>query len=443
MAELKAFKGVRYASAGELAQLVCPPYDIISPEDQARLHALHPNNAIRLELPAVERRAGSAGPQDKTGAGSAGPQDKTGAGSAGPQNETGAGGDYARVAQVFGDWLDQGVLKTEDRDSLYIHRQDFRDGSGARRTVTGVLGALTLEASGPGAGVLPHERTMAGPVADRLALLRASPVNISPIYAIYKGSGSLGPYFDSLEDRPPSSRFVTGDHDLQRLWVISAPAELEMLSEALAVTPLVIADGHHRYETALAYRAEQGARPGGHDAILCLCVDADVEDVMVLPYHRALSSATPPETLRRRLERDWGATGVPDDEVTGALEASEAAHPFVFLLPGGPLLVEISASEAGRLLGGRAQAARALHVVVLHEGLLPRLFVEGATELRFMRDASDVAAMVDSGASDAGVLLRGLRPGQIVDAAQTGERMPEKASYFWPKALTGLVLRPL
>lgn len=413
MAELRAFRGIRYASSADLAKLVCPPYDIISAEDQARLLAVHPHNAVRLELP--KPISGET---------------------------TGDASSYFQVAETFLKWLDLGVLRPDENECLYVYRQDFRDPAGARCRVTGVLGALALEPYGGGAGILPHERTMAGPVADRLNLLRASPVNFSPIYAIYKGAGTLSPYFDALEGRPTAARFVAPDHTLQRLWVISAPAEITMLASALRTGPVVIADGHHRYETALAFHAEQQGRPGGHDAIMSLCVDADAEDVLVLPYHRAISSDISLDLLRNRLVKDWKATPVPNNRLETAIATSDSAHPFVFVLRDGAFLVEPAAERVERLLGGRA-AAHDLHVVALHDALLPELFKDSSFELEYIRDASAVVDRVREGGSAAGVLLGGLHPAQIVDAARTGDRIPEKASYFWPKALTGLVFRSL
>ncbi|MGH2557107.1 MAG: DUF1015 domain-containing protein, partial [Actinomycetota bacterium] len=236
--ELSPFHGIRYAGGSDLRRLVCPPYDIISPEEQAKLYARHPHNAVRVELPFSE--APDEAEEER----------------------------YRRADRHFRNWLDEGVLVGDEEGGLYVYRQDFVSRSGTRRRVSGVVGALRLEELGAASGILPHERTMPGPIEDRLALLRACPVNISPIYAIYRAGGGLRPYLDSLEDRPPQARFPDEHGTLHRLWSITAPAELELLGEAVATGPLVIADGHHRYETALAYRDENpGAEPT--DAVMC------------------------------------------------------------------------------------------------------------------------------------------------------------------------------
>nr|MBA3430153.1 DUF1015 family protein [Actinomycetota bacterium] len=190
---------------------------------------------------------------------------------------------------------------------------------------------------------------------------------------------------------------------------------------------------------------ERRGTPGGHDAIMCLCVDADSEDIMVLPYHRAITS---PRTASAPLSQDiagqFGGRELPGEaDPAEALERSRAEHPFVFVLPEGNFLVEISESKTATLLASRAPALRDLHVVVLHEALIPALWAAGAPELRFLRDATEVTQLVKKGRAHAGVLVKALEPAQIVDAAITRERMPQKASYFWPKALTGLVFRSL
>jgi uncharacterized protein (DUF1015 family) len=406
MVKVGPFAGIRYSSSLDLAAVTCPPYDIISPAEQESLYERHPNNAVRLEL------------------------------------ARGAGAErYSNVGATFDAWLDSGVLRRDDSPSMYVYGQDFTGPDGAARRVAGVVGALELEELGEESGVLPHERTMPGPIEDRLELLRACPVNVSPIYAIYRGGGDLAPYFDSLGERPVDAHFVDEHGTHHRLWAVSAAAEVDILVRALAPGPLVIADGHHRYETALAYRAERGA-PGAHDAIMCFCVDADAEDVVVLPYHRALKARNTGDLQSMLLER-LGATEMTGDDPMMSLERSGADHPFAFVLYDKVFLVEVSDQDVVARVGERAREWRDLDVVALHEAVLPSLFPGGIDELHFSRDANEVARLVVEEGWTAGVLLRPLAPAQVVDVARSGERMPEKASYFWPKAVTGLVFRSL
>jgi uncharacterized protein (DUF1015 family) len=272
--------------------------------------------------------------------------------------------------------------------------------------------------------------------------MRACPVNFSPIYAIYRGGGGLAPYLDALEHRPPAARFVGGEEILHRLWVISAPAEVEMLRDALRPGPLVIADGHHRYETALAFRAEKPDLPGA-GSIMCFCVDADHEELVVLPYHRVIRSQTATGDLAKRAQELFGGRPLPPEALWRELGASTADHAFGIVLPEETLLIELSDDDVTKRLGARAEAWRRLSVVALHEVVLPQLFSEGIDELAFMRDEGEVLTSVQEGSWSAGVFLEAVAPSQIVDVAASGERMPQKASYFWPKAITGLVFHSL
>ncbi|HVF53998.1 MAG TPA: DUF1015 domain-containing protein [Actinomycetota bacterium] len=409
---VRAFHGIRYASSEDMPNLICPPYDIITPAMQEDLHQRHPHNAVRLELAA--------------GVGASDLEER-----------------YSGAARAWATWISEGILVRDEEPSLYVYRQDFTGPSGDRRRVVGIVGALELEPFGSTSGVLPHERTMPGPKADRLALLTALPVNISPIYAIYRGAGALVPYLEALEHRPTTAR-VAEDGVLHRLWVVSATAEIEMLIDALEAGPLVIADGHHRYETALTFHesALGDGREGDHGSIMCLCVDADSEGLVVLPYNRAVSTAAIPPRgdLATTLAR-FEVRELEPDEADGALRSSDSDHPFVLVEEGRELLVEIDDATVVGAVGDRAVAWRALDVVALHEVLLPELGLHDA-ELRFTKDPADVRALARTG-SWLGVLLRPLAAPQVVDVARSGERMPQKASYFWPKAATGMVFRPL
>ncbi|MGH2735454.1 MAG: DUF1015 family protein [Actinomycetota bacterium] len=408
MPEVKPFRGVRYADTDNLSRLVCPPYDVIDASEQHRLHELSPANAVHLEL--------SRAHDDRA-----------------TRNR--------EVARTFWSWMEDGTLTRDEGDCLYVYRQDFLAADGRRCRVVGVVGALTLEPFGGADGVLPHERTMPGPIEERLALMHALPVNISPIYAIYRGGGGLTPYLESLEHRPPLARFADDRQTLHRLWRIEGNGETAMLSDALRPGPLVIADGHHRYETALAYSETQPGS-GEHSAVLCFCVDADAEDLVVLPYHRALRASGGPRLLERLAER-YPTKRLEPAEAEAALEASDADHAFLWHLRGTDALVEVSDRDVVERVGRRHPAWRDLDVVALHEAVLPEVLGGAPGDLRFSKDAREIRRLVDEDGFDAGVMLRPIDAAQVVEVARSGERMPQKASYFWPKALTGLVFRTL
>jgi uncharacterized protein (DUF1015 family) len=406
MPELKPFTGVRYSSSSDISDLVCPPYDVISPAQQEALHGRHPHNAVRLELAMSGREA------------------------------------YEGVYDTFVAWLDEGVLRADEAASFYVYRQDFVTPGGERRRVAGVLGALKLEPFGARSGVLPHERTMAGPKKDRLALMRACPVNVSPIYAIYRGAGKLHAFLDGLEPRPPAYGFTDDEGIRHRLWVTSAPEEVDLLGDAVSDGPLVIADGHHRYETAIAYHAEQD-RDGPHDSMMCFCVDADVEGLVVLPYNRAVRTPAPEASIRSKLMESFDGKDVDMGEVDALLARSSQDHPFVFRFRDSAVVANVTDDQVIAGVGERHPAWRNLDVVALHEVLLPAVAPDGLDDIRFSREPAEIARLVEDEGFSFGILLRALDAPRVVDAAQSGERMPQKASYFWPKAVTGLVFRPL
>jgi uncharacterized protein (DUF1015 family) len=302
---------------------------------------------------------------------------------------------------------------------------------------------LLLEDFGKQSGILPHEKTMPGPIEDRLALLRACPVNISPIYGIYRGGGSLAPFYDALTARPPTARLSDEQKTLHRLWVIDAPAEQAMLAGALESSCLVIADGHHRYETALAYHREQDRCQGDHGTVMCFCADADVEDLNVLPYHRAVRAPVQVDQLQKRLRASFDAKELAHDIAPRVFEHSAADHSFLVMLEDKQLLIEVVEDQVTAAVGDQPAAWRSLDVVALHETVFPTVFPEGIDEVRFSSDADEVARLVTSKSWLAGFCLKPLNAVQVVEVARAAVRMPQKASYFWPKAVTGLVFHSL
>jgi uncharacterized protein (DUF1015 family) len=410
MPEVGPFRGIHYAATDQLKDLVCPPYDVISPDDQARLYKRHPHNAVRIELPF----------------------------SMTPVSDPGR---YEKAGRRFEDWLERRVLVERATPSLYVYRQDFMS-EGRPQRVAGIIGALALEDLGGRSGVLPHEDTMPGPIEDRLALLRACPVNISPIYAIYRGAGRLTEWVDTLTNRPTEARFVDDAGTLHRLWSISAAAEVELVADALRPGPLVIADGHHRYETALAYHAEMRGVRGHHDAVMCFCVDSDSEDLSVLSYNRVLTVPST-DAACDLLVSTFSAKRLSPGEGASALAASTSPHPLLFVATDRELLVEIGDDQVAARIGDRPRVWRDLDVVVLHEVVLPTLGRDGVEHVQFTNDTTTVSNLVQGDHRTLGVVLRAPDPAQVIAVARAGRRMPQKASYFWPKAVTGVVFRSL
>lgn len=397
MPRFEPFRGVRYAEDVDLDAVTCPPYDVISPSERARLVDRHPANAIRVELPE---------PEDGL--------DR-----------------YAAAAQIFDRWLADGVLVEDDEPAFYVYRMGFRDEAGRPRQTAGVIGALGVEPPGDG-DVLPHERTMPKPKSDRLDLLRATRANLSPVWGLSMAEGLSG--LCELPG-PPTARATDEDGVHHRLYRVTQAGVLDAVSAAVAAQPVVIADGHHRYQTALAYQAERreaGGGDGPHDLIMALVVELAEEQLSVRAIHRLVSGLPEGVDLRAVLEAAFELedAGRVDESVTvrmveaGALCLVERGGRGTFLRPR-PATVQAAPFDLDSSLLDVALAALPEH------------------ELTFQHGWDNVVAAVDAGEAQAGVLLRPATVDQIIRTGRARTLMPQKTTFFWPKPRTGLVFRRL
>jgi uncharacterized protein (DUF1015 family) len=372
------FAGVRYATSdGSLDDLVAPPYDVISPDDRARLVNRSPHNAVRIELPAEEDG------RDR----------------------------YEVAASLWSAWRAEGVLVSEDEPAFYAYRMTFRSEDGSTRHTLGVLGALELSRPGEG-GILPHERTTAKDKADRLNLLRSCQANLSPIWglSLTEGLTALLPV-----DSPPDAVATDEDGTTHELWVLSDPAVLTAISDAVAHTAVVIADGHHRYETALAYRDEVGGI-GGAGSVLAYVVELTEEQLAVGPIHRLLDGVTGPEPLEPFFD----------------IEPVDAPPPGSMAL--------ITASGTWRLTPTQS-TVDAAEADLDSSRLDVALAAIAGVQVRYQHGVDRVTAAVEKGEADAAVLLRPATVAQIAETGRGGERMPPKTTFFFPKPRTGMVFR--
>jgi uncharacterized protein (DUF1015 family) len=403
---------------------MCPPYDIISEREATALRAASPYNAIHLELPEPE-------PGDRGGASR-----------------------YARAAGLLADWRAQGVLAREASPCLYAVEETFAwQGTEYRRR--GVLAAVRLTDWAERA-VLPHERTLAAPKADRLELLRACATNLSPIFMLHPPQDAAeAELWGSLTERAPTAQVALPDGRRERVWAV--PANEGGLLAALAGSVLYIADGHHRYETALRYRDERRAAgsatpQGGQEYVLTYLVSMRDPGLLVLPTHRCLPAggveAARLEALLsehfevERIARP-SADAVP--QVLAELGRRGASGPALALYRTDELLFLQPKPAATRWLpADRHPAWQALDVAQLESLLLaPLLGPDAAESLTYTRDATEAAAEVDAGRAACAVLLNPTRAEQIAAVADAGERMPQKSTYFYPKLSTGLVFHAL
>ena len=394
MPRFDPFPGIRYATDdGRLDDLVAPPYDVIDEEQRADLVARSEHNAVKVELPREE------GGRDR----------------------------YTVARDLFRSWLSAGVLVRDDEPSFYVYRMGFHDETGRPRQTAGVLGALELSAPGEG-GILPHERTTPKDKADRLNILRTTEVNLSPIWGLSPAEG-----LSALCELPgpPLARATDEEGVHHRLWRITQPGVVEAISAAVASAPLIVADGHHRFEVGNAYREERG--PGGPwGAILAYVVELADEQLSVRAIHRLLDGLPDGFDLVEALSAHFEPfdAGKADESILSRMDDAGALG-----------LVTV---DGAWLLRPRAETVAAAE----HDLDSARLDVAVRTlphgaHVRFQHGVDLVVRAVERGDAQAGVLLRPATVAQIAAVGHGGERMPPKTTFFHPKPRTGMVFRSL
>ena len=414
MAAISSFRGLRYDLdvVGDLGTVAAPPYDVIPPDALEWFEQASPYNVVRLILGRQE-----------------------------------AGSDqYTRAAETLEAWIRDGVLVRDDRDRLTVYEQRFIVGD-RERVQRGVLAAADIEEEPR--SILPHERTMAAPVEDRLKLLRATRVNLSPVFAVYSSDdgGARDVIARTVETEPWATWSSEDDGVTHRAWLLDDPDDVEAVRRTLASAVVVIADGHHRYRTAQEYRRERRAAdgPGPWDAMLMYLVDAAWCGPALLPIHRAVDPTA--DDILSRLGDAFGVE--PTDETDPDVLASELERRReggrTFVLLGADrsywLTVADKAAEADAMPADRPAVWRDLDVAVLEWFVMRRLL--SGVEARYVHHPKEAAELVASGAAGAAFLLAP-PPFEAVRAiAEAGDAMPPKSTFFIPKPRTGVVLRPL
>ena len=436
MPDIRAFRALRFDpdKVGDLGRVVCPPYDVIGPELQQALLARHPANAVRLDLPEVQ--AGE-GPDDR----------------------------YRRAARTLSSWRMDGTLRKDGSLSIYPYEQTYRiPGSDQMRTQRGFFARLWLEDLVPGSGVLPHERTLSAPKEDRYKLLRATGVNTSPIIGLFSDPSGLSVRALATITSEPADADVTDDDGVRhRLWATPEDGPhgdlVGSLIDAAVRNPIAIADGHHRYETALKYRHEQRASKNREndpptDYVMMLFLETTGQQLTVLPTHRIVRGLGE-EGVRDLLDHAKWLFDVTPVESRGELEAAFASVD----VPGGQGRFGLWTRQGGAILKARraefaislregGAALRRLDVTLLQDALdrLCGIGPAGIAAGRLVYTKSVVEALdwVDAGRDgvDAAFLLDPTPVAEIATVAADGDVMPQKSTYFYPKALTGLLINP-
>ncbi len=435
MADVQPLQGIRYVSEaiGNLAEVVTPPYDVISVEAQARYYARNLYNIIRLELG-----------RDEPG-------------------DTSLNNRYTRAAATFADWRTNGILQQDATPRYYLYQQIFTHG-GQTYTRTSLLARVRLEPWSARV-VLPHEHTLARPKDDRLKLLRACATNLSPIMTLYDDPQGRMRRLLSAYAINPEVQITDEVNEEHRLQPITDEKQIALIQNFFSERQLYIADGHHRYETALNYREEvREIRRHIHfeDAanfVLMALIDLDDPGLLVLPTHRlvfGLSQDALDSLSSQRLEqffivREMVMGRYPQDVPLQMLaQADESAPSFVICTAEQSWLVGLNEQGKARMAqSGHSAAWNDLDVAVAHTLVLEALLglraedLTAGTHVRYTRNAQEALEAVQKGEAQVALLLNATRVRQICDVAQADDRMPQKSTYFYPKLITGLVMNPL
>lgn len=444
LAELHPFRGVRYnaAAVGDLSKVVTAPYDIISPEAQRAYYERSPYNVIRLEF--GEERSGDTATNNR----------------------------YTRAARQYREWLDHGVLRVDSSPGFYLYDEilDLNGTSVRRRSLI----APVRLAGWDEAVILPHEHTLPKPKADRLDLLRATDVQFSPIMAMYDDPGKIQTLLGDVESGPPTIDFalpsgaVAAAATTHRLWPIAEPRIVADLRAAFDTLQLYIADGHHRYETALAYRDERRRAGAGHDApsefAMLSLVETSDTGLQVWPTHRLLRDLGELDLGRvQRLIEDWFVVdGRRIDESDPAEIRALAERMLGEAVPSGlegqPAIVAVglkpshvqrlvlrSEVDLERLLPDVPEILRRVDVVLLQRLIFERALdlardeVEQGRRVQYTRDPDEAASAYAHGQSEVVFFLKPTPVAQLRSVVKAGQRFPQKTTYFYPKPVTGLV----
>jgi uncharacterized protein (DUF1015 family) len=414
MPRFEPFIGLRYEPQIPLDEVIAPPYDVVGPEERAKLAARHSANSIHVELPEEDPERGL--------------------------------NRYQNAARLLGDWKSEGVLRLDRRPCIYPYRMTQPDGS----TTSGVIGALG-SGLGPGASkspdgsggrngaydVLPHEQTTPKDMSDRLDLLRSCRTNLSPIWGLSLTEGLARLYAPS----GPALESATDDSGVRHeLWAVDDVASVEAVGRAVAASAVVIADGHHRYATALAYASEMrkatGQDHGDFDLVMALLVELSEDQLSVRAIHRVLEGLGRSErAVNEQVVEVFGPwfnmedLGAPNDRLVSSLVRENK-------------MGLITASRSWRL--DPTQDALSTAGSDLDSSLVA-LALERTPDVgvQYRHNPLEALSEVESGTRDAAVILRPVTVEQISSWARAGKRMPPKSTYFHPKPRTGMVFRPL
>ena len=431
MTIVSPFRGIHYdpSRVKDLSQVVTQPYDVISPEEQAQLHERHPRNIVHVDFGL-----------DRPGDGPA-------------ENK------YTRAAARYREWLAEGTLVQDPSPAFYYYEQEFTIPGQGTFVRKGFLGALRLSAFGEGM-VYPHEKTHSRPKEDRLSLMRTTEANMSPIFALY--SDPSGGVAKALRERLPKTPGFSATDDLgvkHRVWKVDDPGAVSSAARGMRDKKVFIADGHHRYETALAYRDEMrkvhGSRENAaHEHVLMFLCNMDDEGIVILPTHRGIHSVPgfSEEEFASRVKAHLPMEtrkGTPEDAMRAVAEKGKQAKTIGWSAGGGRFHL-VTFPDTGRLgekhLSRFPRELRTLDVVFLHGMMLEELLgispeaVTAGQFVKYYKEPAKTASDLDRGAIQAAFFLNPVTMEEFRDVSLSGHVLPQKTTFFYPKILTGLLI---
>jgi len=424
MAEIKPFKAMRFntENAGKIEELTCPPYDVISPAQRENYINTNEHNVIRLELPIGENP-------------------------------------YKEAASLLNKWIDESILKVDSKEALYIYEEEF-EAYGERKKFKGFISRVKLTPFSEGV-VLPHENTLSKAKEDRFNLMKTTGCNFSQVYSLYiDEEHTTQSKLDMLTKDTPNIEFDDGEV-IHRLWIINDTVVIKSICDDFKDRQLYIADGHHRYETALNYKNycyENNLTNESSDCdyIMMMLVDMNSDGLVVFPTHRLIHDVADfdEEALIEKCKEYFDVSKETDYAlIEEKLDELYKENICAFALYTGKetwtKLTLKNPSIMDEILKEESYSVRHLDVSVLHSLVLERVLgidkenMANQINLTYTRSFDEAISSVNEKASQAAFILNPTRISEIRDVASEGEKMPQKSTYFYPKLITGLVMNKM
>ena len=425
MVEVVPFKGLRYNEelSGPLSGLIAPPYDVIRPDMQEELYARNPYNVVRLIL----------GKQF--------------------EDDNNSNSRYTRSAKDFKDWQSNDILKIDAEPSFYVYSQEYTF-NGQTNNRIGFFARVRLEDFDKG-NICPHEFTLAKAKQDRAQLIRACRANFSPVFGLFSDpDGTIDSKLANIIDQPPLTE-INEDSVIHRMWKVSNAETIQFLSQSFKDKKVYIADGHHRYETSLAYHKEYGTEVPDSAHVMMFLTNLDAQSLAIYPIHRQIKCPEPfnRQMFVKQLEPYFNVESLPNgqtaEQLTTRLEESgEGRIAFcVYLGQGEALLLKLKDVEnIASFMGDDANDLKVLDVYQLHTLVLREILrvdtrnPEHQQYITYNVRTEESMANVDAGTFDLVFFMNATRMDQVRELAEKGIRLPQKATYFYPKLLSGLVI---